>query len=63
MGEPPGQPTASIAPKLNIRLAGSVEDPRSDCEASRREAEGAIELLGGKLPLAEVFMDHSPPLG
>jgi len=28
VGEPPGQPKASIARKPNSRLAGAVEDPR-----------------------------------
>ena len=32
---------ASLAPKPNARLAASVEDPRSDFEAYRSEAEGA----------------------
>jgi hypothetical protein len=30
---------------LEARLAWSVEDPRSDCEASRREAEGLNRVV------------------
>ena len=34
MGEPPGQPKTSIAPKPKAGLAGSVDDPHSPSTSS-----------------------------
>src|SRR3990172_1384049 len=36
---------ASIAPNSTPGWPGSVENPRSDCEASRREAEGLYRVV------------------